>query len=52
MRHHRAFLVVGVRYKGAGSNADDIEVLAPVLAFRGFGWMFVVPLVYLLKLAH
>src|ERR1700688_3438687 len=47
-----ALLAVGVRYKGGRYNADDIEVLGLYWHFVDLVWMFVVPLVYLLNLAH
>ncbi len=47
-----ALIVVGVRYKGGRYNADDIEVLGLYWHFVDVVWMFVVPLVYLLNLAH
>ena len=47
-----ALLVVGIRYKGGRYNADDIEVLGLYWHFVDLVWMFVVPLVYLLNLAH
>ena len=47
-----ALIVVGVRYKGGRYNADDIEVLGLYWHFVDLIWMFVVPLVYLLNLAH
>jgi cytochrome c oxidase subunit III len=47
-----ALIVVGVRYKGGRYNADDIEVLGLYWHFVDLVWMFVVPLVYLLNLAH
>ena len=47
-----ALVVVGVRYKGGRYNADDIEVLGLYWHFVDLVWMFVVPLVYLLNLAH
>ncbi len=47
-----ALLVVGLRYKGGRYNADDIEVLGLYWHFVDLVWMFVVPLVYLLNLAH
>jgi cytochrome c oxidase subunit 3 len=47
-----ALLVVGVRYKRGRYNADDIEVLGLYWHFVDLVWMFVVPLVYLLNLAH
>ena len=47
-----ALLAVGVRYRGGRYNADDIEVLGLYWHFVDLVWMFVVPLVYLLNLAH
>ena len=47
-----ALTVVGLRYKGGRYNADDIEVLGLYWHFVDLVWMFVVPLVYLLNLAH
>jgi len=47
-----ALIVVGVRYKGGRYNADDIEVLGLYWHFVDLVWMFVVPFVYLLNLAH
>ena len=47
-----ALIVVGVRYKGCRYNADDIEILGLYWHFVDLVWMFVVPLVYLLNLAH
>jgi cytochrome c oxidase subunit 3 len=47
-----ALVVVGLRYKGGRYNADDIEVLGLYWHFVDLVWMFVVPLVYLLNLAH
>ena len=47
-----ALIVVGVRYKGGRYNADDIEVLSLYWHFVDMVWMFVVPFVYLLNLAH
>ena len=47
-----ALVVVGVRYKGGRYNADDLEVLGLYWHFVDVVWMFVVPLVYLLNLAH
>jgi cytochrome c oxidase subunit III len=47
-----ALVVVGARYKGGRYNADDIEVLGLYWHFVDVVWMFVVPLVYLLNLAH
>jgi cytochrome c oxidase subunit III len=47
-----ALIVVSVRYKGGRYNADDIEVLGLYWHFVDLVWMFVVPFVYLLNLAH
>ena len=47
-----ALIAVGVRYKRGRYNADDIEVLGLYWHFVDLVWMFVVPLVYLLNLAH
>jgi cytochrome c oxidase subunit 3 len=47
-----ALIVVGVRYNRGRYNADDIEVLGLYWHFVDLVWMFVVPLVYLLNLAH
>jgi cytochrome c oxidase subunit III len=47
-----ALIAVGVRYKGGRYNADDIEILGLYWHFVDLVWMFVVPLVYLLNLAH
>jgi len=47
-----ALIVVGVRYRGGRYNADDIEVLGLYWHFVDLVWMFVVPFVYLLNLAH
>jgi cytochrome c oxidase subunit III len=47
-----ALIVVGVRYKGGRYNADDVEILGLYWHFVDLVWMFVVPLIYLLNLAH
>lgn len=47
-----ALIVVGIRYKGSRYNADDLEILGLYWHFVDIVWMFVVPLVYLLNLAH
>jgi cytochrome c oxidase subunit 3 len=47
-----ALIAVGMRYKAGRYNADDIEVLGLYWHFVDLVWMFVVPLVYLLNLAH
>lgn len=47
-----ALVAVGLRYKSGRYNADDIEVTGLYWHFVDLVWMFVVPLVYLLNLAH
>jgi cytochrome c oxidase subunit 3 len=47
-----ALTVVGLRYKGGRYNADDIEIVGLYWHFVDLVWMFVVPFVYLLNLAH
>jgi cytochrome c oxidase subunit III len=47
-----ALVAVGLRYKGGRYNADDLEILGLYWHFVDLVWMFVVPLVYLLNLAH
>lgn len=47
-----ALVVVGLRYKGGRYNADDLEVLGLYWHFVDLVWMFVVPMVYLMNLAH
>jgi cytochrome c oxidase subunit III len=47
-----ALIIVGIRYQGGRYNADDIEVLGLYWHFVDLVWMFVVPFVYLLNLAH
>jgi cytochrome c oxidase subunit 3 len=47
-----ALVVVGLRYKGGRYNADDLEVVGLYWHFVDLVWMFVVPFVYLLNLAH
>ena len=47
-----ALVAVGVRYRRGRYNADDIEILGLYWHFVDLVWMFVVPLVYLLNLAH
>ena len=47
-----ALLAVGIRYKGGRYNADDLEVMGLYWHFVDLVWMFVVPFVYLLNLAH
>jgi heme/copper-type cytochrome/quinol oxidase subunit 3 len=47
-----ALIAVGLRYKSGRYNADDLEILGLYWHFVDLVWMFVVPLVYLLNLAH
>lgn len=47
-----ALIAVGIRYKGGRYKADDLEVTGLYWHFVDLVWMFVVPLVYLLNLAH
>jgi len=47
-----ALIVVALRYQGGRYNADDIEITGLYWHFVDLVWMFVVPLVYLLNLAH
>ena len=47
-----ALIVVGLRYKGGRYNGDDIEIVGLYWHFVDLVWMFVVPFVYLLNLAH
>ncbi|MEP6644947.1 MAG: cytochrome c oxidase subunit 3 [Acidobacteriaceae bacterium] len=47
-----ALIVVGLRYKGGRYNSDDIEILGLYWHFVDLVWMFVVPFVYLLNVAH
>jgi cytochrome c oxidase subunit 3 len=47
-----ALIAVGLRYKRGRYNADDLEILGLYWHFVDLVWMFVVPLVYLLNLAH
>lgn len=47
-----ALIAVGLRYKGGRYNADDLEILGLYWHFVDLVWMFVVPCVYLLNLAH
>src|SRR5205085_7878505 len=47
-----ALVAVGVRYKGGRYGADDLEVLGLYWHFVDLVWMFVVPFVYLLNVAH
>ena len=47
-----ALVAVGLRYQSGRYNADDIEITGLYWHFVDLVWMFVVPLVYLLNLAH
>ena len=47
-----ALIVVGIRYQRGRYKADDLEILGLYWDFVDMVWMFVVPLVYLLNLAH
>jgi len=47
-----ALILVGIRYRSGRYNADDLEILGLYWHFVDMVWMFVVPLVYLLNLAH
>ena len=47
-----ALIVVGLRYRGGRYDADDLEITGLYWHFVDLVWMFVVPLVYLLNLAH
>ena len=47
-----ALIAVAVRYQGGRYGADDLEVTGLYWHFVDLVWMFVVPLVYLLNLAH
>ena len=47
-----ALIAVGLRYQGGRYQADDIEITGLYWHFVDLVWMFVVPLVYLLNLAH
>jgi len=47
-----ALIAVGLRYLGGRYKADDLEVTGLYWHFVDLVWMFVVPLIYLLNLAH
>jgi len=47
-----ALIAVGLRYKGGRYHADDLEITGLYWHFVDLVWMFVVPLIYLLNLAH
>jgi cytochrome c oxidase subunit III len=47
-----ALIAVGIRYQSGRYKADDLEITGLYWHFVDLVWMFVVPLVYLLNLAH
>lgn len=47
-----ALIAVGLKYQRGRYQADDLEVTGLYWHFVDLVWMFVVPLVYLLNLAH
>jgi cytochrome c oxidase subunit 3 len=47
-----ALIAVGIHYQGGRYKADDLEITGLYWHFVDLVWMFVVPLVYLLNLAH
>jgi cytochrome c oxidase subunit 3 len=47
-----ALIAVAIRYQGGSYNADDLVITGLYWHFVDLVWMFVVPLVYLLNLAH
>jgi cytochrome c oxidase subunit III len=47
-----ALIAVGLRYRGSRYKADDLEITGLYWHFVDLVWMFVVPLIYLLNLAH
>jgi cytochrome c oxidase subunit 3 len=47
-----ALIVVALKYKRGRYKADDLEITGLYWHFVDLVWMFVVPLVYLLNLAH
>src|SRR5579862_481280 len=47
-----ALIAVAIRYSGGRYKADDLEITGLYWHFVDLVWMFVVPLVYLLNLAH
>jgi len=47
-----ALIVVGLKYQGGRYKADDLKITGLYWHFVDLVWMFVVPLVYLLNLAH
>ncbi|MGA8761726.1 MAG: cytochrome c oxidase subunit 3 [Candidatus Sulfotelmatobacter sp.] len=47
-----ALIAVALRYQGGRYKADDLEITGLYWHFVDLVWMFVVPLVYLMNLAH
>jgi cytochrome c oxidase subunit 3 len=47
-----ALIAVGLRYNRGRYNADDIEILGLYWHFVDLVWMFVVPFIYLMNVAH
>ena len=47
-----ALIIVAIRYQGGRYNADDVELFNLFWQFIGLVWLFIVPLVYLMNLAH
>ena len=47
-----ALFAVGMRYRSGRYNSDDIEILGLYWHFVDLVWMFVVPIVYLMNVAH
>jgi len=47
-----ALLIVGLGYKGGRRTSEDLEVTGLYWHFVDLVWMFVVPFVYLLNMAH
>jgi cytochrome c oxidase subunit 3 len=47
-----ALVVVGLRFMGGRYKADDLEITGLYWHFVDLVWMFVVPMIYLLNLAH
>ena len=47
-----ALILVGLSYKRGDYGADDLEVTGLYWHFVDLVWMFVVPLIYLMNLAH
>jgi cytochrome c oxidase subunit 3 len=47
-----ALIAVGLRYQHGRYNSDDLEILGLYWHFVDLVWMFVVPFVYLMNVAH